>query len=55
MSQQLQSLEIQQKQQLIYSLSRDVARNEIENTNLLFKIGIIQDEIKQLKKDEVVN
>jgi len=52
MSQQLQktNFEIWQKRQLIYSLDRHIARNKIENSELLFKIEIIQDEIKELEE-----
>lgn len=52
MSQELQrtNWEIQQKQQLNYSLDRDISRNESENNSWRFKIEILEDEIKELKK-----
>ena len=42
--------EIQQKQHLIYSLERDIERNESYNAGLRFKIEILQDEIRELQK-----
>ncbi len=50
MSHQIQDFEILTKQHLIYSLERDISRNEVENNSLRFKIEILQDEIKELQK-----
>ena len=54
MNQQLlkTKFEIQQKQQLIYSLNRDIVRNESENESLRFKIEILEDEIRELGKTD---